>query len=123
LTEGGIGDDRATFVSTGRIPFMKKHYFFKLIPPRPTFVQDMSEHEKLLMSEHGRYTHANFAVGKVLLYGPVMAKDVPFGVAILEVEDESEARQFSENDPSVRAGLNRFEFYPMQIGGAPARQS
>jgi hypothetical protein len=30
----------------------KLHYFFKLIPPRPTFPQDMSEAEKRLMEEH-----------------------------------------------------------------------
>jgi uncharacterized protein len=41
-----------------------------------------------------------------------------FGVAILEVTDEAEARQFGENDPSVRAGLNRFEFYPMHVARA-----
>ena len=101
---------------------MKKHYFFKLIPPRPTFPQDISEEEKRLMNEHGQYFHEQFTAGRVLLYGPVMAKDGTFGLGVLEVEDEAEARRFGENDPSVRAGLNRFEIYPIQIGGAQARR-
>jgi hypothetical protein len=40
--------------------------------------------------------------------------DGAFGAGILEVADESDARHVGENDPSVRADLNRFEFYPMR---------
>ena len=36
-------------------------------------------------------------------------------MAILEVADASEARQFGESDPSVRSGLNRWEFYPTHV--------
>ena len=96
----------------------KKHYYFKLIPPRPTFPADITEHEKSLMGEHAVYCEQQFAAGKLLAYGPVMVTGGAFGLAILEVADEAEARQFGENDPSVRAGLNRFEFYPMHIAAA-----
>jgi uncharacterized protein len=99
----------------------KQHYFFKLIPPRPTFPQDMTDEEKILMDEHGAYFQQQFDAGKLLLYGPVMAPDGAFGLAILEVADEVEARQFGENDPSVRAGLNRWELYPMQVAGSRAK--
>jgi len=30
-------------------------FVIKLIPPRPTFPQDMSDEERSLMDEHGRY--------------------------------------------------------------------
>jgi uncharacterized protein len=70
-----------------------------------------------------RYLHEHFTAGRVLLYRPVMANDGTFGVSILEVDNEAEARQFGENDPSVRAGLNRFEVYPMRIGGAQAQRA
>ena len=33
----------------------KQHYFFKLIPPRPTFHQDITETEAALMNEHSAY--------------------------------------------------------------------
>jgi uncharacterized protein len=98
----------------------KHHYSFKLIPPRPTFPQDITYQEKLLMKEHAVYFQQQFTVGRVLLYGPVMAKGGTFGLVILEVADEAEARHFGENDPSVRAGLNRFEISPMQLGGVQA---
>ena len=99
----------------------KKHYFFKLIPPRPTFPQDITDGEKALMDEHSAYFQQQFEAGKLLLYGPVMAPDGAFGVGILEVGDEAEARQFGENDPSVRAGLNRWEIYPMRVSGSRAK--
>ncbi len=99
----------------------KQHYFFKLIPPRPTFPQDMTPEEKALMREHSAYFQKQFDAGKVLLYGPVMAPDGAFGLGILEVTDEAEARQVSGNDPSVRAGLNRAEICPMQVAASRAK--
>lgn len=62
----------------------KQHYFFKLIPPRPTFMEDMTEAERCLMDEHGRYFQEHFAAGRVLLFGPVMASGGAFGLGILE---------------------------------------
>ncbi len=98
----------------------KQHYFFKLIPPRSTFPQDITDDENLLMKEHARYFQQHFTAGRILVFGPVMAPGGAFGLAVLEVDDEAEARKFGENDPSVRAGLNRFEIYPMRLSGAQA---
>jgi uncharacterized protein YciI len=101
----------------------KQHYFFKLIPPRPTFPQDISPAETLLMQEHAQYFLQHFTAGTVLAYGPVLAPGAAFGFAVLEVADESAARAFGENDPSVKASLNRFEIYPMRLTGAQGSRS
>jgi uncharacterized protein YciI len=93
----------------------KQHYFFKLIPPRPSFPADIAPHEVALMKAHSAYCAEQFAAGRLLVYGPVLAPGAAFGMGILEVEDEDEARRFGENDPSVIAGLNRFEFHPMRV--------
>jgi uncharacterized protein len=53
----------------------KQHFFVRLIPPRATFPMDMTAEEKLLMQEHVHYTQEKFAAGKVLIYGPVMARE------------------------------------------------
>ncbi len=95
----------------------KQHYFFKLIPPRPTFPHDITDEEKRLMEEHSRYFDEHFAAGRLLIYGPVLAGSGAFGLAVLEVENEAEARQFGEGDPSVKGGLNRFEISPMRVSG------
>jgi uncharacterized protein len=96
----------------------KRHFYLKLIPPRPTFAQDMSESERALMQDHARYVLDAFQRGKVLVYGPVLASAGAFGMAILEMTEESEVQQFAEADPSICAGLNTFEFHPMKVAAA-----
>jgi uncharacterized protein len=98
----------------------RQHYFVKLIPPRPTFPMDMSSEERALMMEHVQYTQEKFAAGRVLIFGPVMAREGAFGMAVFEVADEAELREILGNDPTVRGGLNRFEFHPMKLGAAQA---
>ena len=100
----------------------KQHFFFKLIPPRSTFLHDITEAEKRLMDEHGRYFQEQFEAGRLLLFGPVMATGGAFGLAVLEVDNEEDARRFGEEDPSVKAGLNRFEFHPMRVSAARAKE-
>ena len=73
------------------------------------------------MDEHGRYFQDHFAAGKVLLFGPVMASGGAFGLGVLEMDSEAEARKFGEGDPSVRAGMNKLEIHPMRVSAAPAK--
>ena len=104
-------------------PMSKQHFYLKLIPPRPTFPNDMTETERALMMEHVKYTHGQFAAGRVLIFGPVIAPDGAFGMAVFETADEAEVRAIMEEDPTVKAGLNRFEVYPMRVGAAQAPRS
>lgn len=96
----------------------KRHYFAKLIPPRPTFALDMDDSERALMHEHAHYFGEHFKAGRVLVFGPVLAADGAYGMAILEAGDEAEARAMLERDPTVLAGLNRFEIAPMRVVAA-----
>src|SRR5271169_1999858 len=101
-----------------RQPMSKQHFYFKLIPPRPTFGADMTAEERALMQEHVRYTREAFDAGKILIYGPVMASGGAFGIAVLEMEDAAEVQKFAAEDPSIRAGMNTFELCPMRVGAA-----
>src|SRR5271170_2474283 len=96
----------------------KQHFYFTLIPPRATFGADMSAEERALMMEHVRYTREAFDAGKILIYGPVMASAGAFGVTVLEMEDAAAVQKFGDEDPSIKAGMNSFEFYPMRVGAA-----
>ena len=98
----------------------KTNYFFKLIPPRATFPGDITPEESALMDEHAEYLRKEFEAGRALIYGPVFRPDGAFGMTVREVADEAEARAFAEKDPSVRAGMNRWEIYPMRVVGARA---
>jgi len=85
-------------------------------------MQDMTGEERRLMDEHGHYFQEHFDAGRLLLFGPVMAPSGAFGLAILEVDNEAEAQQFGDGDPSVRGGLNRFEISPMRVSAARAKE-
>jgi len=75
------------------------------------------------MDEHARYFQDHFAAGRVLLFGPVMATEGAFGLAVLEVDSREDAQRFGEGDPSVRSGLNRFEVCPMRVSAARAKET
>jgi uncharacterized protein YciI len=81
---------------------------------------DMNAVESTLM-QHFEYTRAHFQAGKVLVYGPVMAAEGSFGMGVLYVADEAEARLI-EKDPTVKRKLNRYEISPMFIDGAQGRR-
>ena len=96
----------------------KQHFFLRLIPPRPTFAYDMSDNERAVMLQHVNYMQQHFAQGRVLIYGPVLAEGDSFGMGMLEVADVAEARQIMDADPTILAGLNRYEIAPMRVGAA-----
>ncbi|PSH66111.1 MULTISPECIES: YciI family protein [Phyllobacterium] len=96
----------------------KQQFFFRLIPPRPTFAEDMDDDEQELMRQHMTYVGEYFEAGTVLAYGPVRDPDGWFGIALLEVLHPDEAIQFAENDPTVLAGLNSYSIAPMHIAAA-----
>jgi uncharacterized protein YciI len=96
----------------------RQHVFFRLIPPRPTFAQDMSEGERALMGEHAAYLHGYFELGTILAYGPVFDPAGTFGIALFDVEDIAEAQRIADADPTIRAGLNTYSLAPMYVTGS-----
>jgi uncharacterized protein YciI len=88
----------------------KKHYFLKYNSSRPTFSQDMTPEERVVMSQHIAYWTDKINRGIVLVFGPVFDKTGVYGIAIMGVEDESEVLLSIEVDPAVRAGLMTTEY-------------
>ena len=74
----------------------RKQFLCKLIPPRPTFASDMTEIE-----------------GMVIVFGPVLDPKGTWGVAIVEVANEQDARILGKNDPAVKDIGLTFEVYSM----------
>jgi uncharacterized protein YciI len=95
---------------------MASYFFVKLFGPRPTFAQDMSDEERQLMVQHGKYLLSAYEAGKLHIYGPVMAPEGAFGMAVFDMADETAVRKVMDADPSVMSGMNRYEVYPMLIG-------
>ena len=100
----------------------KKSWFVRLIPPRPTFAQDITEPERKLMRDHYAYWKALFDQGVCVFGGPVMDPRGVYGVLAIRASDEPEARAIAAADPSVKAGLNKIEVAEMNIAFLPPIQ-
>jgi len=91
----------------------KQHFVFKLIPPRPTFAQDMTEEERSIMGQHVVYWTEMAEKGIALVFGPVLDPNGAYGLGIIEVDDEDQVQGLAAGDPAVRSGIGRMEIYPM----------
>jgi len=90
----------------------KTHYTLYLNPPRPTFMQDMTDEERDIMQRHIQYWNDYMAKGMVLAFGPVLDPQGVYGLGIVEVENEQQVQEMIANDPAN--GLNRYEYYLMK---------
>jgi uncharacterized protein len=50
--------------------------------------------------------------GMVLVFGPVMDPKGPYGMGVIESDNEEQVKKFTEEDPASK--INTYEFYPMR---------
>ncbi len=95
-----------------------QYFYCKLVAPRSTFVQDISAAEAAVMNQHAVYWKGLIDRGiTVLALGLVLDPAAAFGVGILGVASEAEARTLTAEDPAIRADLGfRYEIHPMPRG-------
>jgi hypothetical protein len=91
----------------------KLRFLYKLIPSRPTFVQDMTEVERKVMQEHAIYWKGLIDDGTAIVFGLVLDPKGAWGVGIVDVASESDAHTIGTNDPAVKEAGLTFEVYPM----------
>ena len=90
------------------------YYFFKLIPPRPTFPADITPAEAELMKQHVVYWRGKMAEGQMLAFGPVADPKGTFGIGIIRLDEGADFQSVAANDPVVAAGVGfRCEIHPM----------
>ncbi len=91
-----------------------KYFFCRLIPPRPTFAQDMTEKEAQVMGDHVTYWMALAGKGTAIVFGPVADPDGVWGLGVLAVEDETEVQVLTSNDPVMRSEIGAtYKILPM----------
>ncbi len=79
-------------------------FVFRLIAPRPTFAQDMTDEEREVMGRHAAYWKPYLESGQMVFFGPVLDETGSYGLGIVEAEDEEELRAFAAGDPVVTTG-------------------
>ncbi len=89
-----------------------KHYLIKLLGTRDGWPGDMTDEEFKIMQEHFAYLKDLTAKKKVIAAGPVSDE---FGLIILQVSSEEEAREIMKNEPSVAQGVHKYEMSPMVL--------
>ncbi len=91
-----------------------KYFLCRLIPPRSTFAQDMTEAEGKVMQDHAAYWKKLAKQGTAIVFGPVADPKGVWGVGILKVENEAEVQSLTANDPVMRAAMGAtYEILPM----------
>jgi uncharacterized protein YciI len=94
----------------------KKHFFVVIKPYRKDFITNPKEEEDKIMSDHFLYLQSLLNQDKLFLAGPTLIPEDPFGVLILEAENEEEAKSLLENDPSVKKKIQRVvDFRPIRL--------
>jgi uncharacterized protein YndB with AHSA1/START domain len=90
------------------------YFLFRLLPPRPTFIKDMTAAEHEVMIAHSQYWRGKLADGKVVAFGPVTDPAGSWGVGIMRVSGLVEAEALTASDPVTLSGNGfSFEILPM----------
>jgi uncharacterized protein YciI len=92
------------------------HFVLKFLPPRSSFLQDMTQGERQIMQEHAFYWRTQTARGKAIVFGPVIDPRGAWGLAVLDVPDEAAARALIADDPITKASLGKCELFPFHAG-------
>ena len=68
------------------------------------------------MSQHFLYLKSLLLEDKLIMAGPTLIETDPFGVYIIETENEEEAQTLLDNDPAVQAGIQQVvDFRPIRV--------
>lgn len=93
----------------------KQHFIIRIQPVREGFIEKATKEESQVMGEHFVYLKKLTAEGKVVLAGPSINGPKTFGLIVVEVENEAEARAIMEGDPSYKAGVQKGEVLPFRL--------
>jgi uncharacterized protein YciI len=91
-------------------------FILRLIAPRPTFADDMTDAERDVMGRHAAYWQPFIDSGQMVVFGPVLDATGSWGLGVVEAEDEDEFRGFAAGDPAVTSGTAQLEIGRM-LGG------
>tara|TARA_B100000965_G_scaffold372955_1_gene363024 strand:- start:181 stop:510 length:330 start_codon:yes stop_codon:yes gene_type:complete len=90
-------------------------YVLKLIPMLLD-ESNWTEKENMIVQEHFEKLQGLQREGKLILAGRTLNMDTEgFGIVILEVDTENEARELMEGDPAVKEGIMTAQLFPYRV--------
>ncbi len=90
-----------------------KQYLVRLLGTRADWLNDMTEDEQKIMEDHFNYFKDLVKKEKCLMAGP--CKDPVFGLVILDVASEAEAKEIMDSEPSVIGGIHTYDMNPFHL--------
>jgi uncharacterized protein len=95
-------------------PSQPRYFVCRLLPPRPTFAQDMSPDEAEIMGRHIAYWTELLQRGVAIVFGPVADPKGGWGLGIIRATSEEEVYSLRDADPVIRSERGfRYEILPM----------
>ena len=82
--------------------------------PRDDFAATMTDDERAVWATHFERLQRLLAEGVLVLAGPTLGS-VNTGVAVIEADDETDARRLMEEDPAIASGIARGELRPFRV--------
>jgi uncharacterized protein len=99
-----------------------KFYLCKLVPPRPTFPQDMTPREAEIMRAHAAYCGKLLEAGKAVVFGPVADPQGVWGLGVLQLPDDADPQAIIAEDPVMKANAG-FAYQVMPMLQAATREN
>jgi uncharacterized protein YciI len=90
-------------------------WLYLLRPVRLAMVEDPSAAEGAVLGAHFAYLQRLRDEGRLIVAGPSVAGEDTFGLVVLSIEDEREARAAMEADPAVTGGVMTAELRPLRL--------
>ncbi|MGH8893781.1 MAG: YciI family protein [Actinomycetes bacterium] len=83
---------------------------------RPAFDRDFldraTEDERAVVEQHRQCLEARYADGRLRFAG--RCDSGPFALVVVTADDQDEARRLTNEDPSVRSGVQQAELHPFR---------
>lgn len=91
-----------------------QYYLSRLLPPRPTFMMDMTADERAIMIAHSQYWRGRLAEGIAFAFGPVGGPHGGYGMGLFKAADEPALLALQAEDPAIKANAGfSYENSPM----------
>ncbi|MCZ8537797.1 YciI family protein [Paenisporosarcina quisquiliarum] len=97
---------------------MEKLQFLYQLKLIPSLLEEANwtDQENNIVQKHFEELQHLKAIGKLILAGRTLEMDSSgFGIVILEVDSEDEARTLMENDPAVKEGIMTATLFPYRV--------